>query len=692
MVPRSAQAVGALPQTTVLHVDVVLQPRDPAGLAQFATAVSTPGSALYRHYLPAGAFPARFGPTSAAIAALEGSLRADGLQPGPISGNHLSIPVTATAGQLARAFSTSFEGYRLGSRAAYANTSAPLFPAAVAPYVQGVVGLDTLTQPRPLDLSRGAARRPAAARPQVVTGGPQPCSDAQGAAQEYSAYTADDLASAYNFSSLYGAGDEGSGITVALYELEPDLPSDIAAYQSCYGTDTSVNYIEVDGGAGSGDGLGEAALDIEDIIGLAPQATIDVYQAPNSNSDAYDNYTAIVSADTAQVISTSWGLCEAEAGSSFIADEATLFEQAAAQGQSVFAAAGDSGSEDCDTSSLAVDDPASQPYVTGVGGTTMSALGPPPTQTVWNESAIQAGAGGGGISSSNTMPSYQSGAPAALNVINANSSGTPCGASSGSYCREVPDVSADADPETGYVIRLRQRLGRCRWHECRRSALGRLHGAGGRLERVRRQVHRVREPGPLRCGRLGLYLGLQDITSGNNDYTGTNGGLYPAGPGYDMASGLGTPNGGNLAGTLCAGLPKNTVTVANPGAQSSVSGSAVSLQISGTDSGGLGLTYSASGLPPGLSISSAGLISGTPTTAGTYSVTVAAKDSTGATGSATFSWSNHQHGDGGEPGCAELGVGVGGQPADLRDGLGRAGPDLLGERLAAGPVDQLVRA
>ncbi len=638
MVPRSAQAVGALPQTTVLHVDVVLQPRDPAGLAQFATAVSTPGSALYRHYLPAGAFPARFGPTSAAIAALEGSLRADGLQPGPISGNHLSIPVTATAGQLARAFSTSFEGYRLGSRAAYANTSAPLFPAAVAPYVQGVVGLDTLTQPRPLDLSRGAARRPAAARPQVVTGGPQPCSDAQGAAQEYSAYTADDLASAYNFSSLYGAGDEGSGITVALYELEPDLPSDIAAYQSCYGTDTSVNYIEVDGGAGSGDGLGEAALDIEDIIGLAPQATIDVYQAPNSNSDAYDNYNAIVSADTAQVISTSWGLCEAEAGSSFIADEATLFEQAAAQGQSVFAAAGDSGSEDCDTSSLAVDDPASQPYVTGVGGTTMSALGPPPTQTVWNESAIQAGAGGGGISSSNTMPSYQSGAPAALNVINANSSGTPCGASSGSYCREVPDVAADADPETGYVYDYDSDWGAVGGTSAAAPLWAAFMALADASSACGGKSIGFANPALYDAAASAYTSDFEDITSGNNDYTGTNGGLYPAGPGYDMASGLGTPNGGNLAGTLCAGLPKNTVTVANPGAQSSVSGSAVSLQISGTDSGGLGLTYSASGLPPGLSISSAGLISGTPTTAGTYSVTVAAKDSTGATGSATFGW------------------------------------------------------
>ena len=82
----------------------------------------------------------------------------------------------------------------------------------------------------------------------------------------------------------------------------------------------------------------------------------------------------------------------------------------------------------------------------------------------------------------------------------------------------------------------------------------------------------------------------------------------------------------------------NTVSVTNPGSQSSTVGTAVSLQISGSDSGGASLTYSASGLPAGLSISSSGLISGTPTTANTYSVTVTAQDSTGASGSASFSW------------------------------------------------------
>ena len=120
-----------------------------------------------------------------------------------------------------------------------------------------------------------------------MTGGPQPCPTASGVRRRAGVYTADQLASAYNFSGLYRAGDEGAGVTVALVEFEPNLPSDISAYQACYGTNTNVNYIPVDGGAGSGPGSGEAAVDIEDIIGLAPKATIDVFQAhPGHGSHA----------------------------------------------------------------------------------------------------------------------------------------------------------------------------------------------------------------------------------------------------------------------------------------------------------------------------------------------------------------------------------------------------------------------
>jgi subtilase family serine protease len=639
-VAGAAIRLGPLAGSTRLQIDVALQPRNPAALANYATDVSTPGNALYRHYIARGQFAGRFGPTRTAIEAVTRSLESEGLPAGRISGDHLSISISASASELSKAFSIGFDRYRVpGGRIAYANTKAPLFAGDVAPYIQGVIGLDSLSLPKRLGLQRVPVHREVHSTPQVVTGGPQPCSAAVNAGPANDAFTADQLASAYRFSNLYGAGDEGSGVTVALYELEPNLTTDISKYQSCYGTSTSVTYTKVDGGAGSGAGEGEAALDIEDVIGLAPKAAIDVYQAPNSNTGAIENYEAIVDNDTAQVVSTSWGDCESTAGSSVISQEGTLFQQAATQGQSIFAAAGDSGSEDCGTNALAVDDPASQPYVTGVGGTEITALGPAPTQNVWNEAANGAGAGGGGVSSSHTMPSYQSGAPASLKVINANSSGTPCKAASGSYCREVPDVSADADPYSGYVI----------YYDGSWTGIGGTSAAAPLWAAFTALTDASSTCGGKAIGFANPVLysaaasaysaDFNDITSGNNDYTGTNGGLYPAGTDYDMASGLGTPNGAGLPATLCGGSSTgNTVTVTNPGTQTTTVGTSVSLQISGTDSGGLSLTYSATGLPAGLSISSSGLITGAPTTVSAPSVTVTAKDSTGASGSATFTW------------------------------------------------------
>jgi hypothetical protein len=126
---------------------------------------------------------------------------------------------------------------------------------------------------------------------------------------------------------------------------------------------------------------------------------------------------------------------------------------------------------------------------------------------------------------------------------------------------------------------------------------------------------------------------FNDVTSGDNNIFG--GGLYPAGPGYDMASGLGTPQGAQLAGNLCA--PQ--VSVANPGAQTSAVRGAVNLPVVGSDSAGYPLTYSSSGLPPGLGInSSTGTISGTPSLIGSYGVTVQATDSRNRSASSAFTW------------------------------------------------------
>jgi subtilase family serine protease len=667
--PAGSAVVGALAATTPLDVTVALNPRDPAALQAYATAVSTPGSPDYHQFLSVAQFRQRFGPTDAQIGAVVASLRAHGLAPGAVSPDGLSIPVRSTAGAIGHAFSTSLERLRLRSgRTAFANAQAPLLDASVAGSVQAVLGLDNLAVPRPLALR--AAHRPGAARAhvtrQVATGGPAPCSTASSAAAAERAYTADQVAAAYSFSGLYGAGDQGAGQTVAIFELENNFPSDISAYESCYGIHAPVSYTPVDGGPGpananNGDGL-ETELDIEQVIGLAPGASVHVYQGPYfmnaSDANIYDTYHAMITSG-AQVLSTSWGLCEQDDTSGPRA-EYTLFEEAAALGKSVFAAAGDAGSEDCTdqfgdpTPALAVGDPASQPFVTGVGGTTMAAIGPPPAEYVWNSPAstdvctdslgspVGCG-GGGGISSLWPMPGYQSGTPAALHVISSNSSGTPCTAPAGTYCREVPDVSADADPTTGIVIY---------WNgngsATDASAWGAIGGTsvGAPLwAALMADANSSSACGGVPIGfanpvlygtASNVYAGhFNDVTIGNNDVLGTAHGLYPAGPGYDMASGLGTPNASALAQNLCA----PAITVTNPGPQRSALHSAASLQITASDSSGRALKFSAAGLPPGLSINPAtGAVTGTLASAGRYAVTVRATNTRGNAGSASFSW------------------------------------------------------
>ena len=283
--PTGASVVGLLPGATRVNVAVALRPRDPAGLQSFANEVSTPGSSLYGQYLTPAQFAARFGATPSQISEVESSLRAHGLSPGPVSPNGLSIPVSTTAGQLEQAFSTSLVRVALsGSRAAIANTVAPLLDANIAGAVQSVVGLDTLAHPRPLlQHSAVGAVRPRA-RAHVVTGGPQPCAGVQAAQAGQGGFTTDQIASAYGLSGLYLTGDQGAGQTIILYELEPYDPDDIAAFQACYGTHAQIANIPVDGGAGDGPGAGEAALDIEQAIGFAPGANIVVYEGPNSTA------------------------------------------------------------------------------------------------------------------------------------------------------------------------------------------------------------------------------------------------------------------------------------------------------------------------------------------------------------------------------------------------------------------------
>jgi subtilase family serine protease len=562
--PPGASIAGAVSNSTRMQLAVALQPRDPAALEGFATAVSTPGSSLYGHYITPAEFAQQFGPTSDQIDAVESSLRSHGLTPGPLSANHLSIPVTASAAGIERAFSLTLERVSLRGRVtAITNTAAPQLDGSIAGLVQGVVGLSSLARPHPLYVRPHGARSHSTRH--VATGGPQPCSAARNTAPSQSAYTADQIASAYGFSGLYGAGDQGNGQTVAVYELEPYASGDVAAYQSCYGTHASVSNVSVDGGAGGGPGQGEAALDIEQVIGLAPQSTILVYEGPNSSSSApgsgyYDTWSTLIAQDRARVVSASWGQCEALVPPSDAQAEGTLFEEAAAQGQTIFSAGGDEGSEDCNGQtgllpdvSLAVDDPSSQPFVTGVGGTTLRAIGPRPTEGVWNSGGglggllgTAPGAGGGGKSSLWRMPSYQSNAPSFLHVAQSDA-------------RETPDVSASADPNFGYLIYWNGTgsvSGPAGWQGIGgTSASAPVWAAAIALINASTECNGAlvgfANPALYRAAASAYGHDFNDITHGNNDFTGTNGGKYAAGSRYDMASGLGTPNASAMVGTLC---------------------------------------------------------------------------------------------------------------------------------------------
>lgn len=669
--PAGTQPLAAAASVTQrLRVTVALAPRDPPALTAYAEAVGDPGSADYRRYLSPGEFAARFGPSAATISRVQTALRRAGLKPRGLQANHLSLHLVATASAYERAFHLELAHVRLPDRrTVLVNLQAPALAAPVAAGIQAIVGLDGMAtmrsdraRPGAQGVSLNSHSATATTHLRATRQIPEACAAARGVAGQEGAYTADQIASAYGFDGLYAAGDDGAGVSVGVYELEPDATSDIAAYQACYGTATAISYTQVDGGSGYGAGSGEAAFDIEQIIGLAPRAHLVVYQGPNSNSDApgsgpYDIFATMISQDRVSIISNSWGECEAEEGASAAAAENTLFEEAAIQGQSVLSAAGDEGSEDCDgartdgADTLAVDDPGSQPFVTDVGGTSMTALGPPPIQSTWNsggslpvfdpDAGTGAGAGGGGISSLWTMPAYQSAAPPSLNVVNADSSPAPCGSTG--ECREVPDVSADADPAHGYLI----------YYNGQHSVAGESGGwqaSGGTSGAAPLWAAVFAEAnadpacasGPLGFANPALYraaassqsTSFGDVSSGGNDFSGAEHGLYPATPGYDMATGLGSPDVSALAGELC----EEGLRVTAPASLQSFVRSPQTLSVRTADPGQR-VTVTVAGLPSGASFDPVtGLISGRPTVAGHHIVVVRAHDGSGAVRSMRFLW------------------------------------------------------
>lgn len=513
--PTKARVV-ALPLTT--NFDVALTLRNAAGLSSFLSALTTKSSPLYRHFLTPTQFAARYGASATTLNTVRSYLKGFSLHVRLVTTSRTLLEMSGRTTDVARAFETPVETVRLADgtlRAQFAR--AATLPASIAHDVSAIAGLSSVVSPTSRLVSPHA-RSPLAAHVTV----PGTCAGASTSSAS-GAFTVQQQAQLYGLASAWSAGKTGAGQTIAIYELGQYKPADTAVYFQCYGLNPSISSTSVDGGAPGGFS-NEATMDVEAAGALAPGATLEIYQAPNVSAGPIDLYAQIANDNTASIVSTSWGDCEIDPSGAVQAEQ-VIFEQMAAQGQTVVAAAGDSGSSDCTgivSNAPAVDDPASQPYVTGVGGLSVSSL-TPLTQTVWNSNG---GAGGGGVSRIWSRPSWQSAS----------------GISASATMRMVPDLSVMADPLTGFINYFTSTANSCQgWCSIGGTSIGAPLVSA--LVAVAAQVCNTSRLGFINPTLYALARsgkGFVDVTTGNNDLFGT--GVYSTGAGYDMASGLGSPD------------------------------------------------------------------------------------------------------------------------------------------------------
>ncbi len=513
--PASARIV-TQPLTT--NFDVALTLRNAAGLSSFLTALDTPSSPFYRHFLTPTQFAARYGASPSTLQRVRSYLEKFGLHVRLVTTSRTLLEMSGRTTAIARAFDTPVETVHLADGSLRAQFTRPAtLPASIAHDVSAVAGLSSVVSPT----SRIVSAHVTAPRAAHVTL-PGTCANAA-ASGASGGYTVQQQAQLYGLSGAWSAGKNGAGQTIAIYELGQYSAADSAVYFQCYGLNPSISTVSVDGGA-QGGFSNEATMDVEAAGALAPGAALKIYQAPNASSGPVDLFAQIANDNTASIVSTSWGDCEIDPSGAVQAEQ-VIFQQMAAQGQTVIAAAGDNGSSDCTgivSNAPAVDDPASQPYVTGVGGLSVTSISPL-TQTVWNSNG---GAGGGGVSQIWSRPTWQS-AP---------------GIAPGATMRMVPDLSVMADPLAGFINYFTSNANACQgWCSIGGTSIGAPLVSA--LVATAAQVCNTPRLGFINPTLYALARsgkGFVDVTTGSNDLFGT--GQYSAGVGYDMASGLGSPD------------------------------------------------------------------------------------------------------------------------------------------------------
>jgi Pro-kumamolisin, activation domain/Bacterial Ig-like domain (group 3) len=640
------------PQRTV-HLSVALKINDHAALESFIQQLNDPASPQYKHFLTPAEFTSRF-VDSTARSQVDAFLQSHGLT---VQDTGLGTVVNAdgSVAQVQNAFHVQLSDYRVADgHVYYANNLTPALPLSLAGHIQNVAGLNNFPAAYPQFVRPTLAK----SKGQAIanTGTPTGCSAALTSITDFGGgLTPNEFATAYNFT---GVGNTGTGQTVALFELDNYLDSNAASYQSCFSTAVPLQRVLVDGGSGAlGNGESEVELDLDTIVGLAPAITkLLVYNSPNTGTGLIDQYQQIANDNLAKVISSSWGQCERLDGSSSATTEDNIFAQFVTQGQDVFEAAGDSGSAGCQRSdgstAISVEADAAGPHATGVGGTflNLNSNNTISSEPAWNEFSSQFGATGGGVSTffSRSSAPWQTG------------TGTTHYSTT---MRQVPDVGADADPNSGYISFVNDptncpfinSTNNCFEPIGGTSAATPLWAAGTAILNEFLVLHAkpvlgFANPQLYQVFNSSSYASaFHDIATGSNCYIvssptvagdcgtpGSSTGLYQTSAGYDPVTGIGTPNFGGLALALLGGAATTTTVTSslNPSTVGqSVTFTAHVTSTGGTPTGTVTFKDGATTLGTGTLAAGTTTFATTSLAAGTHSITAVYAGATGFAGS-----------------------------------------------------------
>jgi subtilase family serine protease len=386
-------------------------PAQQAALDTFLAQQAEPGSPNFRKGLTATEFGQRFGLSDDDLSQVTTWLQSHGFQIDNVAKGRNVIAFSGDAGQVEEAFHTSIHSYMVNGFQHWSNSSDPSIPAALAPAVYGPLPINNFNRRR-MSQYAGTFRRNANGRmqrvsPQLTYPSPNnPCDTGN----TCYALAPQDFATIYNVNGAYSAGFTGQGVTIAIVGDSNINLTDVSQFRSLFGLPANTPKVTLNGAnpgiipcADNGDEC-EAIIDVEWSGAVAKNATINYVLSPTTNAsngiDASSQYA--VDHQVGSIVSSSYGLCEADLGSTENAFYNSIWSQAASENITAVVSTGDSGSAGCDqdetnnpaeqpaTGGLAVNGLGSTPFNVAVGGTDFTVQLANPAQ-FWNSTNTSSG-------------------------------------------------------------------------------------------------------------------------------------------------------------------------------------------------------------------------------------------------------------------------------------------------------------